>query len=179
MNKKQTFTEFDLKNSLKASNQVATLLIPEKTVIKLRKFYRLKDIPKILNRLIANYKILPLNEEQNTSKKIQSSYQMEGQNLFKKSFRPIGDDWIKLSILSNGTGDSRCLFFFTLLSIKLEILEGKNPDIEKSLSVGTPTNFNESVLRCMLGLIKSEKQHKYYRAIEEGKRREKQTTQIN
>jgi len=67
------------------------------------------------------------------SQKWRKSYQQNGLDLHRFNFRPACDDWATLSILSYGSGFSRCFIFVFLMLIE----SGLIPFNEQS-TVGTP-----------------------------------------
>jgi len=85
-------------------------------------------------------------------KKWKKHYQEEGQDLQALFFYPDECDWARLSIISNGTGFSRCYIFVYLMLLDLGVLklpenrtEGTNPQ-----KIGLP------VILCSVLMDKSE-----------------------
>ena len=120
----------DLKTFEKST--VSTLLIPKNLIEKLdlvlpvaldtatmKKSYNLKVG---LKRLLDKYRgflasgFLPFQE------KPKLTYQEEGLELQRFSFRPDDADWFELGILAYGCGVSRCWLFSFLVSLELSLL---------------------------------------------------------
>ncbi|MCC6276003.1 MAG: DUF1564 family protein [Leptospiraceae bacterium] len=159
-------TEFDLRDPDKTHGSVSTLLIPVKTVSCLERYHSLKELPGILSRLLLKYRNLALSETLDASEKVQTLYQDKGQGLVKKSFRPIGEDWIQLSILAHGLGISRCLLFVTLLMLELDSMAQSIENGEETRVLGVHTSAQKNRLRCLLELIDHDGACRFVRVLE-------------
>ncbi len=116
-----------IKNHRSATGNQSTLLI---SLLLFRKFPFLSNLK---GRVLSEYLNFLLSDPDLFKKigllksgKWKKQYQVEGQGLVPVFFYPGEADWAYLSILSNGTGFSRCYIFVYLLLFDLGVL--KLPD---------------------------------------------------
>jgi len=95
------------------------------------------------------------------SSKWKCQFQSAGSDLIRFNFRPSRDDWAKLSILSHGSGFSRCYIFVFLMLIDLGLMR---LHLSVFNNVGTPMiiNWNLSAykdyeLSCSVTISKNRK----------------------
>ena len=111
---------------------VSTLLIPRHLVEKLdlvipsvensntkKKLYKFKDG---LKKLLDKYRGLLARGYLPFQEKPKLTYQEEGLDLQKFSFRPDDADWYELGILAYGCGVSRCWLFSFLVELDLSLM---------------------------------------------------------
>ena len=124
----------DKKVDLKAIERstVSTLLIPKHLVDKLdlvlpvvldtatmKKSY---DLKAGLKKLLEKYRGFFAAGQLPFQKKPKLTYQEEGLELQRFSFRPDDADWFELGILAYGCGVSRCWLFSFLVTLELSLL---------------------------------------------------------
>jgi len=132
--------KIDLKEFEKST--VSTLLIPKHLVEKLdlvipyvensktsKKSYKFKDG---LKKLLDKYRGLLARGYLPFQEKPKLTYQEEGLDLQKFSFRPEEADWYELGILAYGCGVSRCWLFSFLVELDLSLM-GKFIDQAKAI----------------------------------------------
>jgi hypothetical protein len=88
----------------------STLLIPEELMVVLASRLKHRNLQMYLHYLPGR----PL-PPMNSTGKWKTLYQQKGQKLRRFNFRPDEGDWQKLSMLSVGNGQSRCLLFVLMM----------------------------------------------------------------
>jgi hypothetical protein len=108
---------------------ISTLLIPGKLVEQLARVIpcavdekngrAIWDLKSGLKKLLSKYRGFLATGNLPFQHKPKLTFQDEGQDLRKFSFRPDDEDWFELGILAYGSGVSRCWLFSYLLSLEL------------------------------------------------------------
>jgi hypothetical protein len=104
------------------------------------RFYKMYMLPRLLKGKRLTHYLHKLLEDPQLEhklsllkpKKWKKHYQEEGQDLNALYFYPDECDWARLSIISNGTGFSRCYIFVYLMLLDLEVLK-----VPKNITKGT------------------------------------------
>ncbi len=103
------------------TNHSQSALLISSSILKTHPFLKGKILSRYLHRLLTD----PLLEKKLSyliSGKLKKQYQPDGLSLKPVFFYPSEEDWAHLSILSNGTGYSRCFIFVFLLLLDLGLL---------------------------------------------------------
>jgi len=126
-------------------NTVKTIREPAKpsqsTLLVGNYFYKKYMEPRLLKGKALSFYLHKLLEDPDLEyklsllkpKKWKKHYQDEGQDLNSLYFYPDECDWARLSIISNGTGFSRCYIFVYLMLLNFGIL--KLPDDRTQRSI--------------------------------------------
>ncbi len=136
------------------SNSRSTFLVPEYLYNRYVKKGRVAKLglASYLHRLMEDpelsYKLSLLKP-----KKWKKHYQPEGQILHRINFYPGENDWARLSMISNGTGFSRCYIFVFLLLLYEGVIKqnyGGTPSLprhEKRIHITLCSIFLDTSLR--------------------------------
>jgi hypothetical protein len=128
---------------------ISTLLVPKELVEVLSKVIPNTINPKNgkviwdfrngLRRLVDKYRGFLASGNLPLQSKPKLTFQDEGQDLQKFSFRPDDDVWFELGILAYGCGVSRCWLFSYLVSLELSGISMlvSRPEFQKGVTTAT------------------------------------------